>query len=30
MITLPTSKIPATSTNPHFLILYGRPKSGNK
>lgn len=29
MITLPTSKIPATSTNPHFLILYGRPKAGN-
>ena len=28
MITLPTSKIPATSTNPHFLILYGRPKAG--
>ena len=28
MITLPTSKIPATSTNPRFLILYGRPKSG--
>ena len=29
MIQLPTSKIPATSTNPHFLILYGRPKAGN-
>ena len=28
MITLPTSKIPATSTNPRFLIIYGRPKSG--
>lgn len=28
MITLPTSKVPATSTNPSFLILYGRPKSG--
>ena len=28
MIQLPTSKIPATSTNPHFLILYGRPKAG--
>ena len=28
MITLPTSKIPATSTNPRFLILYGRPKAG--
>lgn len=28
MITLPTSKVPAKSTNPHFLILYGRPKAG--
>lgn len=28
MVTLPTSKVPATSTNPHFLILYGRPKAG--
>lgn len=28
MITLPTSKVPATSTNPKFLILYGRPKCG--
>lgn len=28
MITLPTSKVPAVSTNPSFLILYGRPKSG--
>lgn len=28
MITLPTSKVPATSTNPKFLILYGRPKTG--
>lgn len=27
-LTLPTSKVPATSTNPSFLILYGRPKSG--
>lgn len=26
MITLPTSKVPATSTNPKFLILYGRPE----
>lgn len=25
---LPTSPIPAVSTNPKFLILYGRPKSG--
>lgn len=28
MVTLPTSRVPATSTNPHFLILYGRPKAG--
>lgn len=28
MVTLPTSKVPATSTNPHFMILYGRPKAG--
>lgn len=28
MIELPTSKVPAVSVNPHFLILYGRPKSG--
>ena len=28
MIVLPTNKVPATSTNPHFLIIYGRPKSG--
>lgn len=28
MLTLPTSKVPATSTNPHFLIVYGRPKAG--
>ncbi len=29
MITLPTSKVPAVSVNPRFLIIYGRPKSGN-
>lgn len=28
MITLPTSKVPAISVNPRFLIIYGRPKSG--
>ena len=28
MITLPTTKVPATSTNPQYLILYGLPKSG--
>lgn len=28
MIKLPTTKIPAKSTNPKFLILYGKPKSG--
>lgn len=28
MIELPTSKVPAISINPKFLILYGRPKSG--
>ena len=28
MITLPTTKIPAVSVNPKFLILYGAPKSG--
>lgn len=28
MLILPTEKVPATSTNPHFLILYGRPKAG--
>ena len=28
MLTLPTNKVPATSTNPKFLIIYGRPKSG--
>lgn len=27
-LVLPTSKIPAVSTNPKFLILYGRPKTG--
>ena len=27
-LLLPTSLIPAVSTNPKFLILYGRPKSG--
>lgn len=26
MITLPTSKVPATSTNPQYLVLYGLPK----
>lgn len=26
-LILPTSKVPATSTNPHFMILYGRPKN---
>ena len=28
MIILPTQKVPASSTNPSFLILYGHPKSG--
>lgn len=28
MITLPTSLIPATSTNPKYLVLYGAPKAG--
>ena len=28
MITLPTQKVPATSTNPTWLILYGLPKAG--
>ena len=28
MITLPTQKIPATSTNPQYLVLYGLPKAG--
>lgn len=27
-LILPTSKVPAISTNPHFLIIYGRPKAG--
>lgn len=27
-LTLPTTPIPAISTNPKFLILYGRPKVG--
>ena len=27
-LTLPTSKIPAVSTNPKYLILYGLPKAG--
>ena len=27
-LTLPTSKVPAVSTNPQYLILYGLPKSG--
>lgn len=28
MITLPTNKVPATATNPKFLVCYGKPKSG--
>lgn len=28
MIELPTQKVEATSTNPKFLIIYGRPKAG--
>lgn len=28
MVVLPTNRVPATSTNPHFLIVYGRPKVG--
>jgi hypothetical protein len=28
MITLPTNKVPATASDPHFLIMYGRPKAG--
>ena len=28
MLILPTEKIPASSVNPQFLILYGRPKAG--
>ena len=27
-IVLPTSKVPATSTNPQYLVLYGLPKAG--
>lgn len=28
-LILPTTKVPATSTNPKFMIIYGRPKAGN-
>lgn len=28
MLELPTKPVPASSTNPKFLILYGRPKAG--
>ena len=28
MIVLPTSTVPATSTNPQYLVLYGLPKAG--
>lgn len=28
MLTLPTERIPAKTTNPRFLILFGKPKSG--
>ena len=28
MIVLPTNKVPATSTNPQYLVLYGLPKAG--
>lgn len=28
MLTLPTERIPAKTTNPRFLILYGKPKAG--
>lgn len=28
MLILPTSPIPATSTNPKYLVLYGSPKAG--
>lgn len=28
MLTLPTTKIPAKSTNPKYLIIYGLPKCG--
>ena len=27
-VVLPTTKIPAVSIDPKFLILYGRPKAG--
>ncbi len=27
-LTLPTSKIPAISTNPRYMVLYGLPKAG--
>lgn len=27
-LILPTAKVPAVSTNPKFLIIYGRPKAG--
>lgn len=27
-LVLPTTKVPATSTNPQYLILYGLPKAG--
>lgn len=27
-LVLPTNKVPAISTNPKFLIIYGRPKTG--
>lgn len=27
-LILPTDKVPAISTNPRFLIIYGRPKAG--
>lgn len=29
MLVLPTTKVPAKSTNPKYLIIYGLPKSGN-
>jgi hypothetical protein len=27
-LTLPTSKVPAVSTNPQYMVLYGLPKAG--
>ena len=27
-LTLPTSKIPAISENPKYLVIYGLPKAG--